>query len=131
MQQVFQLNLVLFTLMYLILINTVHLKPSEKTIFNSKNKLKRETHELNFNNCHFLNESNYSRIYNSDQMNNKTQCDLIITVKTTKQNHQNKLINIIQTWFNLIPSKVIQLFFRPIDDFFRLFLFSYLFSRFL
>ena len=113
MWQVFRLNFFQLTILYLFSFNIVHLKPPDRTILGLKHKLKREetSHELDFNDCHYLNESNFRRIYSSDQMNNKiTQCDLIITVKTTKQNHQNKLMNIIQTWFNLIQSKVIYLF---------------------
>lgn len=33
-------------------------------------------------------------------------CNISITVKTTKSNHQKKLKPIIQTWFNQLPSKV-------------------------
>ncbi|CAF0860453.1 unnamed protein product [Brachionus calyciflorus] len=32
-------------------------------------------------------------------------CDLVITIKTTKENHETKLKAIIETWFTLVPSK--------------------------
>lgn len=52
-----------------------------------------------YNSCHNLK-------YKSDLKFNKDYCDLFITVKTTKLNHETKLKPIIETWFNFVRSKV-------------------------
>jgi hypothetical protein len=60
------------------------------------NSINKQNNELKFNDCNYLNNS----------LNNLALCDLIITIKTTKQNHKTKLLNIIETWYDLIFSKV-------------------------
>jgi hypothetical protein len=38
------------------------------------------------------------------------ECDLLITVKTTKKNYQDRLLTLVDTWFGLIKNKVCFLF---------------------
>jgi len=104
------LVLVLFTLnLYLFTSNTFNYTSSASTsllkleqsndvqlvLLNKKN-------EIEVYNGPIFNECNYMRFNDSSV----GECDLVITVKTTKSNYRVKVKAILQTWFKLVPSKV-------------------------
>lgn len=103
---------VLFSMFFLFSIN-IYLKSPKKFLNKSLIKQQQITTVattststksiLNYNDCNFLKY----RFNETDSM-----CDLMITVKSTKRNHEKKLKAIIDTWFNLIPLKVIKSNFR-------------------
>lgn len=73
--------------------------PTPATTNTSKIAIRRlDTAIKTFNDCNFLNDSS---LYD-----NRSICDLLITIKSTRRNHDKKLKAIIDTWFNLVPSKV-------------------------
>jgi len=56
------------------------------------------------------NDCNYLKLVSDGKYAlDKFSCDLLITVKTTKRFHESRTRILIDTWFGLIPDKVIDI----------------------
>ena len=57
-----------------------------------------------YNDCNYL-----KSITDGKFVLNALECDLLITVKTTQRFHESRIRVLIDTWFGLIPNKVIEI----------------------
>lgn len=50
--------------------------------------------------------SNVLHVQNAQSFKPKELDDIVITIKTTKENHRSRLVPIIKTWFQYVPSHI-------------------------